>query len=236
MLITVTGSPPPLCWPFQVRRSGSRLRFTDSHAFQLSSAPTNVFFFFFFYLEHHEKECSSKHFQEVEKLRVALRLRSRSYTTYRLRSRPGNRTSPICYTGRVTRVEPSLEAPSAKYGAQRHGSCRLKEVAKEYLGTQLAQSRPQTSRSAQGSQELIVQVEKEERGNQGRRPPPHQPRRPFLVLMPIPACRRGRAASRAKIARHCATPEWPDDTGRRSPIVRTARGRAASPKSCNGPQ
>src|SRR5699024_4377391 len=65
------------------------------------------------------------------------------------------------YKGRVTRVEPSLEAAFIDYGGNRHGFLPLKEVAREYLSDGGGKT------SLKEGQELIVQVEKEERGNKG---------------------------------------------------------------------
>jgi len=69
------------------------------------------------------------------------------------------------YKGRITRVEPSLEACFVEYGAERHGFLPLKEVVREYLkgDGNHHNIREQLSEG----QELIVQVEKEERGNKG---------------------------------------------------------------------
>ena len=72
------------------------------------------------------------------------------------------------YKGRITRVEPSLEACFVEYGAERHGFLPLKEVAKEYFRTQVPNgARPGIRDLLSEGQELIVQVEKEERGNKG---------------------------------------------------------------------
>ncbi|MDE2478695.1 MAG: Rne/Rng family ribonuclease, partial [Betaproteobacteria bacterium] len=72
------------------------------------------------------------------------------------------------YKGRITRVEPSLEAAFVDYGAQRHGFLPLKEVSKEYFRQPAAAGgRVNIKDVLQEGQELIVQVEKEERGNKG---------------------------------------------------------------------
>ena len=71
------------------------------------------------------------------------------------------------YKGRITRVEPSLEAAFVDYGAQRHGFLPLKEVAKEYFRSQPASNRLNIRDLLTEGQELVVQVEKEERGNKG---------------------------------------------------------------------
>src|SRR3974390_3771482 len=72
------------------------------------------------------------------------------------------------YKGRITRLEPSLEAAFVEYGAQRHGFLPLKEVSKEYFRSQPTNGgRLDIKDLLQEGQELIVQVEKEERGNKG---------------------------------------------------------------------
>ena len=70
------------------------------------------------------------------------------------------------YKARIARVEPSLEAAFVDYGAARHGFLPLKEIAKEYFKAGVAQSRPIRELVSEG-QEIVVQVEKEERGNKG---------------------------------------------------------------------
>jgi ribonuclease E len=72
------------------------------------------------------------------------------------------------YKGRITRVEPSLEAAFVDYGAERHGFLPLKEVAKEYFPAGYSyQGRPNIKEVLSEGQEVIVQVEKEERGSKG---------------------------------------------------------------------
>jgi ribonuclease E len=72
------------------------------------------------------------------------------------------------YKGRITRVEPSLEAAFVEYGSQRHGFLPLKEVAKEYFRQSPDKGGRMNIRDLlTEGQELIVQVEKEERGNKG---------------------------------------------------------------------
>ncbi|MDG6778294.1 Rne/Rng family ribonuclease [Thiomicrorhabdus sp. zzn3] len=72
------------------------------------------------------------------------------------------------YKGRITRIEPSLEAAFVDYGAERHGFLPFKEVAEEYY----PDSKPESGRLSikdvlTEGQEIIVQVQKEERGNKG---------------------------------------------------------------------
>ena len=72
------------------------------------------------------------------------------------------------YKGRITRVEPSLEAAFVDYGADRHGFLPLKEIAKEYFPTGYTyQGRPSIKEVLKEGQEVIVQIEKEERGQKG---------------------------------------------------------------------
>jgi len=71
------------------------------------------------------------------------------------------------YKGRITRVEPSLEACFVDYGADRHGFLPLKEVSKEYFRGKPEGGRFNIKELLHEGQELLVQVEKEERGNKG---------------------------------------------------------------------
>ncbi|AXL51590.1 ribonuclease E [Paraburkholderia caffeinilytica] len=71
------------------------------------------------------------------------------------------------YKGIITRIEPSLEACFVNYGEDRHGFLPFKEVARQYFrdGVDMRSARIQDA--LREGQELIVQVEKEERGNKG---------------------------------------------------------------------
>jgi ribonuclease E len=71
------------------------------------------------------------------------------------------------YKAKISRVEPSLEACFVDYGAQRHGFLPLKEVSKDYFRQQPQGGRMNIRELLQEGQELIVQVEKEERGTKG---------------------------------------------------------------------
>ncbi len=73
------------------------------------------------------------------------------------------------YKGKITRVEPSLEAAFVDYGAERHGFLPLKEVARQYFRTEAAKGggRVSIKDALEEGQELVVQVEKEERGTKG---------------------------------------------------------------------
>jgi ribonuclease E len=71
------------------------------------------------------------------------------------------------YKARISRVEPSLEACFVDYGAQRHGFLPLKEVSKEFFRQQPQGGRMNIRELLSEGQEIIVQVEKEERGTKG---------------------------------------------------------------------
>ena len=80
----------------------------------------------------------------------------------------GQRKASI-YKAKITRVEPSLEAAFVDYGAERHGFLPFKEIAREYYaGKSTASGEPASVRDALSEGlELLVQVEKEERGKKG---------------------------------------------------------------------
>jgi ribonuclease E len=104
---------------------------------------------------------------QEEELRVALVDGQKLYDlSIEIPSREQKKSN--IYKGRITRVEPSLEAAFVDYGAQRHGFLPLKEVSKEYFRAQPGSgARLNIKDLLQEGQELIVQVEKEERGNKG---------------------------------------------------------------------
>lgn len=71
------------------------------------------------------------------------------------------------YKGRITRIEPSLEAAFVDYGGDRHGFLPFKEVAEEYFPENKPDGRLSIRDVLNEGQEIIVQVQKEERGNKG---------------------------------------------------------------------
>ena len=71
------------------------------------------------------------------------------------------------YKAVVTRVEPSLEACFVDYGEDRHGFLPFKEISKQYFTQGVPASQARISDAIREGQELLVQVEKEERGNKG---------------------------------------------------------------------
>ncbi|MGW8184325.1 MAG: Rne/Rng family ribonuclease, partial [Burkholderiales bacterium] len=71
------------------------------------------------------------------------------------------------YKGVITRVEPSLEAAFVDYGAERHGFLPFKEIARAYFRSGVDVGRARIQDAVKEGQELIVQVDKDERGNKG---------------------------------------------------------------------
>ena len=72
------------------------------------------------------------------------------------------------YKGRITRIEPSLEAAFVDFGGERHGFLPLKEISSSYFRSQPKNgARPYIKEVLQENQEIIIQVEREERGNKG---------------------------------------------------------------------
>lgn len=73
------------------------------------------------------------------------------------------------YKGKITRVEPSLEAAFVEYGSERHGFLPLKEISRNYFTGAAKESggRVQIKDVIKEGQEVVVQIEKEERGNKG---------------------------------------------------------------------
>ena len=73
------------------------------------------------------------------------------------------------YKAKITRIEPSLEAAFVDYGAERHGFLPFKEIAREFYADKATETgdTPSVREALADGQELLVQVEKEERGKKG---------------------------------------------------------------------
>ena len=71
------------------------------------------------------------------------------------------------YKAVVTRVEPSLEACFVDYGEERHGFLPFKEISKQYFSGNVSASQARIQDVIKEGQEILIQVEKEERGNKG---------------------------------------------------------------------
>jgi ribonuclease E len=136
------------------------------------------------------------------------------------------------YKGRITRVEPSLEAAFVDFGAERHGFLPLKEIAREYFCKQPERGqRPNIKELVKEGTEVIVQVDKEERGNKGAALTTFiSLAGRYLVLMPNNPraggiSRRIEGDDRAQLKEALAGIDLPDGMGA---IVRTAGiGRSA---------
>ena len=131
------------------------------------------------------------------------------------------------YKGRITRVEPSLEAAFVDYGAERHGFLPMKEIARGYFSEESLASgkRPNIKDAIKEGQQIIVQVEKEERGNKGAALTTFLSLAGrYLVLMPNNpraggVSRRIEGQERAELREAMAQLEIPEGMGL---IVRTA--------------
>ncbi|MEX6503214.1 ribonuclease E [Pseudomonas zhanjiangensis] len=102
---------------------------------------------------------------QPEELRVALVDGQRLYDLD-IESGARQQKKANIYKGRITRVEPSLEAAFVDFGSERHGFLPLKEISREYF-SKTPEGRVNIKDVLKEGQEVIVQVEKEERGNKG---------------------------------------------------------------------
>ena len=104
---------------------------------------------------------------QEEELRVALVDGQRIYDLD-IESPGHEQKKANIYKGKITRVEPSLEAAFVDYGADRHGFLPLKEIAREYFPENYTfHGRPNIKEVIKEGLEVIVQIDKEERGNKG---------------------------------------------------------------------
>lgn len=101
----------------------------------------------------------------AEEIRVAL-CRGNHLYDFDLENRTREQKKANIYKGHVTRVEPSLEAVFVEYGSERQGFLSIREIASEYLTGDPRNTSNIRDIIKEGT-ELIVQVEKEERGNKG---------------------------------------------------------------------
>ncbi len=104
---------------------------------------------------------------QPEELRVALVDGQRLYDLD-IESATRKQKKSNIYKGRITRIEPSLEAAFVDYGAERHGFLPLKEISRSYFDPSVEVSgRASIQQVLREGQEVVVQVDKEERGNKG---------------------------------------------------------------------
>lgn len=103
---------------------------------------------------------------QAEELRVAI-VDGQKLIDLDIESAAKEQRKSNIYKGVVTRVEPSLEAAFVDYGAERHGFLPFKEISRAYFKEGVEASRARIQDAIKEGQELIVQVEKDERGNKG---------------------------------------------------------------------
>ncbi|MBM7233077.1 ribonuclease E [Enterobacter roggenkampii] len=162
---------------------------------------------------------------QQEELRVALVDGQRLYDLD-IESPGHEQKKANIYKGKITRIEPSLEAAFVDYGAERHGFLPLKEIAREYFPAHYnAHGRPNIKDVLREGQEVIVQIDKEERGNKGAALTTFiSLAGSYLVLMPNNPraggiSRRIEGDDRTELKEALASLELPDGMGL---IVRTA--------------
>src|SRR4030088_334115 len=103
---------------------------------------------------------------QAEELRVAI-VEGQKLIDLDIESAAKEQRKSNIYKGVVTRVEPSLEAAFVDYGTERHGFLPFKEVARQFFKAGVDVGRARIQDAISEGQELIVQVEKDERGNKG---------------------------------------------------------------------
>ena len=103
---------------------------------------------------------------QAEELRVAI-VDGQKLVDLDIESAAKEQRKSNIYKAVITRVEPSLEAAFVDYGADRHGFLPFKEIARSYLGGNGDQGKVRPQDVLKEGHELIVQVEKDERGNKG---------------------------------------------------------------------
>lgn len=103
---------------------------------------------------------------QAEELRVAI-VDGQKLIDLDIESAAKEQRKSNIYKGVITRIEPSLEAAFVDYGADRHGFLPFKEVSRIYFQPGAEAGRVRINEALKEGQELIVQVDKDERGNKG---------------------------------------------------------------------
>src|SRR5262245_55452306 len=103
---------------------------------------------------------------QAEELRVAI-VDGQKLIDLDIESAAKEQRKSNIYKGVITRVEPSLEAAFIDYGAERHGFLPFKEVSRVYFKSGIDVSHARIQDALRENQEVIVQVDKDERGNKG---------------------------------------------------------------------
>jgi len=103
---------------------------------------------------------------QAEELRVAI-VDGQKLIDLDIESAAKEQRKSNIYKGVITRIEPSLEACFIDYGGERHGFLPFKEISRAYFQPGVEVSRAKINEALKEGQELIVQVDKDERGNKG---------------------------------------------------------------------
>ena len=103
---------------------------------------------------------------QAEELRVAI-VDGQKLVDLDIESSAKEQKKSNIYKAVITRIEPSLEAAFVDYGSERHGFLPFKEISRAYFQPGVEASRATIKEALREGQELIVQVDKDERGNKG---------------------------------------------------------------------
>ncbi len=103
---------------------------------------------------------------QAEELRVAI-VDGQKLIDLDIESSSKEQRKSNIYKGVITRIEPSLEAAFVDYGSERHGFLPFKEVSRSYFKPGVDVGRARIQDALKEGQEVIVQVDKDERGNKG---------------------------------------------------------------------
>ena len=161
---------------------------------------------------------------QAEELRVAIVDGQTLYDVDIEQPAKDNKKSNI-YKGRITRLEPSLEAAFVEYGAERHGFLPMKEISRDYFQAGVDPNKGTIRELLREGQEVVVQVDKEERGNKGAALTTFiSLAGRYMVLMPNSptaggVSRRIEGDDRAELKKAMDALSIPDDMG---VIIRTA--------------
>jgi len=103
---------------------------------------------------------------QAEELRVAI-VDGQKLIDLDIESAAKEQRKSNIYKGVITRIEPSLEACFVNYGEERHGFLPFKEISRTYFAQGVDPGRAKISEALREGQEVLVQVDKDERGNKG---------------------------------------------------------------------
>ena len=161
---------------------------------------------------------------QAEELRVAI-VDGQKLVDLDIESAAKEQKKSNIYKAVITRIEPSLEAAFVDYGAERHGFLPFKEISRSYFQPGVDADRATIKEALREGQELIVQVDKDERGNKGAALTTFiSLAGRYMVLMPNSptaggVSRRIEGDDRAELKKAMDALQIPDDMG---VIIRTA--------------